>query len=114
VDTADARYTVRGGNLFDLIEASTDFSTVESVSAHVVEMLDWEDLPEQARRYIAIKAARRYCDQSIGDDALSRYTRQDEQESYMSLRRHELKLGNYNMFAPSDMSYINRARPLDI
>ena len=105
-----SRYSVRGGNLFDLVDAVSEFTS--DVELTVVELLDWNDLPEQARRYITVKAARRYVDQQIGDPALSRYTRQDELETYQQLRKHELKAGQYNVFDPRDKSFVNRGAPL--
>ena len=105
-----SRYSVRGGNLFDLVDAVDTFSS--DVELTVVELLDWDDLPEQARRYITVKAARRYTDQQIGDQLLSQYTRQDELEAYQQLRKHELKAGQYNVFDPRDKSFVNRGAPL--
>lgn len=103
-------YSVRGGNLFDLNDGTATFTG--DVTARVVELLPWTDLPEAARHYITVKAARKYADQSIGDNQLSRFTRQDEAEAYAAIRKDEIVRGKYTAFAPEDRSFVDRGSPL--
>lgn len=104
------RYTVRNNMLWDMENATDVFTT--DVSLEVVELLEWEDLPQAARQYITIKAARRYADRHVGSSELSRFTRQDEQLSRINLRRLEFRVGDYSMF-PNSWGFARRASPGD-
>lgn len=74
------RLTHRAGYLYDL-SGSTDRFT-EAPVARVVWLYDFEMLPETARRYIAIRAARIFQKNQLGSEALNGFTEQHEEEAF--------------------------------
>lgn len=106
-----ARYTVRGGKLFDLIEGSFDFTS--AVELKVVEMIPFDELPEVARGFIIAKASRRFADRQLGDPTLSRFSRDDEQQAFMALRKAHLRAGNHSIWGPSTKAALRRGGSID-
>lgn len=83
--------TVRGGKLYD-IEDKT-FTFTDPVSATVVYFLPFDQLPEPARNYITIRAARRYQDKMLGDDNSHVFDQADEDVARASLLSSDLSTG---------------------
>ena len=106
-----AKYTLRDGRLFNLVDGSFDFTA--AVKLKVVEMVDFADLPEVARGFIIGKASRRFADRQLGDPALSRFSRDDEQQAYMALRKAHLRAGNFSIWGPSTKAALRRGGTLD-
>ena len=55
-----------------------NFNDWKTMTMPDIYFLNFDDLPEPAKRYINIKAARVFVDRSVTDDALRTYTQQDE------------------------------------
>jgi len=70
---------IRGAYLYDRTENTDVFTT--DVYASVTYVLDFEQLPDQLRQYIAVKAAREYQKKTVGDEATFRFTQEDEDEA---------------------------------
>ncbi len=66
----------RGLKLYNRLKHTYEFE--EDLKCEVLYFLNFDDLPEPAKRYINIKAARVFVDRSVTDDALRTYTQQDE------------------------------------
>lgn len=81
------KFTLREGKAYDPISSSFNFST--TIRADVVYLLDFEDLPESARRYITVRAARIFQTKVLGDETLGVFTQLHEQESWMILEGDE-------------------------
>ncbi len=60
----------RGGKLYDRRANSYQFT--QTFAADVTYMLEWEELPEHARQYIAIKAGRHLQESILGSADLSK------------------------------------------
>ncbi len=69
----------RGKFLYDKMTRSFVFKNAQK--ANVVLFLPFEDLPEAARYYIAVKASRKLQDKVIGSDTLDGFDRSDELEA---------------------------------
>ncbi len=95
----------RGTRLYDLKGHSYKFP--RDLKAEVVYYLPWEDLPEQARRYITIRAARIFQSRMVGSDRLEMFTLRDEQTALANLRDSETAAGDYTIF-----DHYDAARPL--
>ena len=61
-------------------------------------LLEFNELPEVARRYITLKAARMFQDQTVGAQELHGYQINDEQFAYLALREAESESMDYNVF----------------
>ena len=89
-------YVQRGSKMYDKVKHS--FNIGKTLKLDVVVLLDFEDCPEVARRYIAVKAARIFQERVVGSDSLSAMNRNDEQEALFALREMEGDNGDYNIF----------------
>jgi hypothetical protein len=85
--TSSTDLVLRNGRIYDLKKRSYTFDG--SLELELVLQLPWEDLPEEARRYITIKSARLFADRLVGDQAMHTYTQQEEYEAKASLWRAE-------------------------
>jgi len=77
----------------------------------VVQLLDFDELPESMRQYVMISAARQQQDRTIGSSGRARFTRQDEVEAMSLLKRDEAQTGDYNIFDSHVPNIIRRRRP---
>ncbi|MEM9750919.1 MAG: hypothetical protein AAF869_08215 [Pseudomonadota bacterium] len=83
--------TVRGGKLWDRRNHSFSFPERAEIRADVVWLLPFDELPQAARRFIAVKAARIFQDRVVGSSTINRFTRRDEEMAEAGLRKFEAK-----------------------
>ena len=102
----DPRYVERGRKLFDRLSGS--FTIGNPVMAEVVLFLGFDDLPEAARYYIAVTAARRFASRVLGSSELVSLTERDEAEARLSFRESELDANRPMLFNPLDYRMISR------
>lgn len=97
----------RGGYLYD--KKSHGFVFTVDIRATVTLLLSFEDLPEDARLYSTLVAARRFQAQTLGEDTKLRYTSDDVVAAEVAMRNSEAETGNYNYGQNFDvMQTINR------
>lgn len=101
--------TQRGGKLFNCTDNTYTFT--KAVKAMVVYLLDWEDLPEPARRFIAVRASRIFQDRMVGSQAHHAFSQEDEVRARALLREFEMDTGDHSIFDHFDV-YNTVARPL--
>ena len=78
------------------MEKHTDiFTSVTPVDLVLVQLFD--SLPEFARRYITMKAARRFASRFIGDKEITQLIAQDEQEAYISFVQADTRSADHNI-----------------
>lgn len=94
--SSDAEYIQRGNKMYDKVNHT--YNIGKALKLNVVVLLDYELLPEVARRYISVKAARIFQERIVGSDTLSAMNRNDEQEALFALKEHEGDNGDYNIF----------------
>lgn len=109
------RFVLRGVKLFDRVTNSYDLrgttSTVNgntNLGAEVIEELDWDSLPENARRYIMIRAGRMFANRAVTSASLESYTSADEEMALKTLKRTEDMAQNYNFISGPDDLYAGR------
>jgi hypothetical protein len=74
--------------------------------------VNWEDMPQPARHYITIRAARVFQDRSVGSEKHHSFTLRDEQLAMAALRRHEAETADHSIFDDYSVSrVIDRAYP---
>ena len=72
-------------------------------------MLDFEDLPEVAKRFITIRAARIFLDRTVGSTTLHGFTEKDEARSLAELKEMDGEGQDFNIFNNFDTyQVINR------
>ena len=92
---------IRGAFLYNLATESFVFDK-NLENATVVSLLDFENIPEQARRYITIRASRIFHDRTLGANALHRFSRQDELVALSILKQAEASVADHNIFNSYD------------
>jgi hypothetical protein len=91
----------RGGKLYDR-EKNTSIFT-DTVKVDRVIVLNFDDLPEAARRYIATRAARVFHDRVVGSGELHRFFQEDEGQAWSELLEYEAEVGDYTIFDDYDV-----------
>lgn len=75
----DVRAVWRNGKLWDKVEHT--FTWDQDLTFDITWFFAFEELPETARVYIAMSAARKFQAATVGSSALEKYTEQDELEA---------------------------------
>lgn len=96
---ADYDVTQRGSRLYN--KGTKSFTFDKPLKVDIVFFLPFEDLPEAARYYITVRAARIFQDRFLGDDGIHTYTTQDEESALADLKDAEGGSGDYNFFTDS-------------
>ena len=85
----------RGLKLYDRQNNKYEFD--EDLICTVVYFRDFSEIPEPARYYMNIKAARIFVDRLVSDQGLRSYTQQDEVRARAILMETDLANGDHNM-----------------
>ena len=85
----------RGLKLYDRLNNRYEFD--EDLICTVVYFRTFDEIPEPARRYINIKAARIFVDRLVSDDGLRTYTQEDEIRARAILMETDLANGDHNL-----------------
>ena len=85
----------RGLKLYDRQNNKYEFD--EDLICTVVYFRDFDEITEQARRYINIKAARVFVDRLVGDEGLRTYTEQDETRARTILTETDYANADHNL-----------------
>lgn len=105
----------RGTRLFDRDNDTYTFTVGTPLYAQIVEFLAFEELPEAARYYIAVRAARTFQQRTTGSDTRFKFTAADEQAAWEELVQDDAENAGYNMITGSLSTYriVNRKYPND-
>ena len=100
----------RDNILFNLVTNTSTF-TEDLKDVKVVYLLDFSEIPEQAKRYITIRSARVFHDRTLGANTLHKFSVADEEKSLVILRQAEASTGDYSVFDSPDQIYtVNRKK----
>ena len=92
------RHLVQRGNiLYDKDRRSFSFEDGLPVPCNVLLHVPFEELPEAARSYITITAARTFANRTVGDEASNAFTLRDEITSLATLRRNNARTRKKSM-----------------
>jgi hypothetical protein len=116
IDTTDVSSDIdvvqRGDKLYDRNERSyTSFTG--NLYVDMVLLFDFSELPQHVKRYITVKATRRFQARLVGSDTLAAFTGQDEQEALIEFERTEAINEDSNILTNSFDTYkiISRGSP---
>ena len=102
----------RGEKLYNKTDHT--FTITSSLKCTVIYMLPWEDLPQSARHYIMIKAARRLQDRVVGASDQHTYNQVDEFQALIALKANESREGDFSIFDNNDVyRVISRSNVVD-
>ena len=115
VDTTSLRKSTesdlvqRGLRLYDRVENT--YVINQPIEVDMFVLLEFEELPETARRYITIRAARLLQDRYLSSEALHAYNTNDERQAWNALIQIEAEVNDYNIFdnyAPNQIAHAYR------
>ena len=100
-------YVIRSGGLLYSMQAKSLVFT-SAITVEVVYLLDFEDLPEAAKAYVAIRASRVFADRMVGSKDIRAFTERDEIEAKAKLMSYESGIDRLNMLNDSaSVSFIH-------
>lgn len=94
-DRNDIDVAIRGNRLYD--RKNKTFQFQQDIKADLTILLEFNELPQAARHYITVRAARVFQQRVVGSTALGSFTVQDEATALRSMRRYEARTGDYNI-----------------
>jgi hypothetical protein len=86
----------RDGKLYDRTKNSFEFTV--TVEVDIVFLFDFEELPEIARRYITLRAGRKFQENIIGSGEMTKLQIKDEQQAFFNLRETDAENSDFNIF----------------
>ena len=87
----------RDSFLYNLAENKDTFD-INFEKVKIVYLLPFNEIPEQAKRYITIRSARIFHDRTLGANTLHKFSVEDEQKALMILKQAEAQTGDYSIF----------------
>lgn len=107
IDTTDEygsyKVTMRGDKVYD--KNNKTFVFTQALKFNITFFLPFTDLPEAARNYITIRAARVFQERTIGAQELSGFTTRDEFDAKVTLEQEEGRSGDHNILTGSYDTY---------
>lgn len=94
----------RNNFLYNLAKNEDTFDTnFKNVTA--VYLLPFDEIPEQAKRYITIRSARIFHDRTLGANTLHKFSQEDETKALSILKQAESLTGDYSIFDTPEQAY---------
>ena len=87
--------TLRGLKLYNRSKQTYKFD--KNLTGSVTFFLEWDELPQPAKQYIAIKAARKFQLRMLPDEYTSKYSQQEELEAKAQLEDYDAMERQYNL-----------------
>lgn len=94
-DRNDIDVAIRGNRLYD--RKNKTFQFQQEIKADLTVLLEFNELPQAARHYITIRAARVFQQRVVGSDTLGSFTEADEARALRAMRRYEARTADYNI-----------------
>lgn len=94
-DDEEIDVAIRGNRLYDRTKQT--FTFIKDMKCRVVILLEFEDLPQAARHYVMVRAARVFQQRVLGSETLNGFTSQDEARARLSLKRYDSQTADYNI-----------------
>jgi hypothetical protein len=97
-------YIQRGDKLYNKTDRT--FTMTSDLKCTITYMLTWEELPQSARQYIMIRAARKFQDRVVGSGKHHDFNQLDEFHALVNLREAESDGGDYTIFDHYDVARV--------
>jgi hypothetical protein len=102
-DDRESDIVQRGNRLYN--RATHSYTFTKPLKVDMVVLLPFTELPQAARQYITIKAARIFQSRTVGSEALYQFTAVDERDAMLDLKRNEGINGDYNILTSNPTVY---------
>ena len=94
----------RNNFLYNLAKNEETFDT-NFKDATAVYLLPFDEIPEQAKRYITIRSARIFHDRTLGANTIHKFSQEDEAKALSILKQAESHTGDYSIFDTPEQAY---------
>lgn len=98
---------------FDNEEGRDGFTDRETLRIDAVWGFDFVGLPEAARRYVTVLAARRFAHKFLGNSSRSGFNERDEANAWRVLTRSERPVGRPQILTAREQYDASGGRPLN-
>lgn len=88
----DPSLTVRGSRIYNTTDFTFSFEGTDEIPCQVIWHMDFEELPEVTRQYVAIRAARRFQRRVVASDLINALTAEDERRAMWAHRRANTRI----------------------
>jgi len=92
----DTDIVLRNQKLYD--RTKNTFVFTDEVVVDMVQLFEFEEIPEVARRYITLRAGRKFQENILGSETMTSLQYKDEQQALHSLRDAESQVADFNIF----------------
>ena len=92
----DSDIIERNGKLYDRTKNTYEFDG--EVKVDLVYLFEFENLPEVARRYITLRAGRKFQENILGSNEMTQLQWKDEQQALAALRDADSQAADFNIF----------------
>ena len=89
---------VQRGNFLYNLAKNSDIFDQDFTENTLIYLLNFVDIPEQARRYITIRSARVFHDRTLGANTLHKFSSEDEARSLAVMKQAEMQTGDNTIF----------------
>ena len=94
----------RDSFLYNLAENKDTFD-INFEKVKIVYLLPFNEIPEQAKRYITIRSARIFHDRTLGANTLHKFSVEDEAKALTILKQAESLTGDYSILNTPEQAY---------
>lgn len=99
MDYEDVDVTIRGDRMYDRRNHTYIFT--KPIKFQVTYLLEYTELPQAARYFIAIRASRKFQRRILTAEVVEKFTENDELEAKANLQDQDTSAGDYNMIDDS-------------
>jgi hypothetical protein len=86
----------RDGKLYDRTKNTFEFD--DELEVDIIFLFDFVEVPEVARRYIALRAGRKFQENILGSSEMTQQQWKDEQQALFALRDADSESADFNIF----------------
>ena len=98
----------RGDRIYDSKNRTFNLTSISPVKFNITYCLDYDDLPEPTKTYIAVRAAREYIQEQLGGIEIAGFTEREEREAESKHLRYDDTFKGASLFNKNlSMIYVN-------
>jgi hypothetical protein len=92
----DTDVVLRNQKLYDRTKNTFVFDA--EVVVDMIQLFEFDEIPEVARRYITLRAGRKFQENILGSETMTQLQFKDEQQALFALRESESQVADFNIF----------------
>ena len=92
----DTDIVLRNQKLYDRTKNTFEFTG--EIVVDMIQLFEFDEIPEVARRYITLRAGRKFQENILGSETMTSLQYKDEQQALHALREAESQVADFNIF----------------